>query len=194
MFDMGPYDLTAMIALAGPLHEVSGHARISYAERLITSAPKSGQMIRVETPTHIVGTIDFASGVIGSLTTSFDVWPFPLPHIVAYGSEGTILVPDPNGFGGPVMMRQGVEPEFFEVPLDPGFATNCRGIGVVHMAEAIRTGRKPIASGALAFHVLDAMEAFLESADAGRRILLEDCGPLSLGFDASGYLPAWNAQ
>ena len=107
MFDMGPYYLTALIALLGPIKRLSGLARISYPERTILSTPKAGTKITVTTPTHITGTLDFASGAIGTLTTSFDAFGgTSLPSIEIYGSKGTILVPDPNTFGGPVRLRK----------------------------------------------------------------------------------------
>src|SRR3954452_19369460 len=123
MFDMGPYYLTALVSLLGPIKRISGFTRISYPERTVLSQPKAGTKIEVTTPTHISGVIDFASGVIGNITTSFDAFGgTSLPPIEIYGSEGTILVPDPNTFGGPVKVRKRDEEEFTEVPLTYGHA------------------------------------------------------------------------
>src|SRR5699024_10358481 len=135
MFDMGPYYLTALIALLGPIRRLSGSTSISYPERTILSEPKAGEKITVATPTHISGTIDFASGAIGTITTSFDAFGgSSLPPIEVYGSKGTIIVPDPNTFGGPVKLRKRDEDTFVEVPLTHQFAGNGRGLGVADMA------------------------------------------------------------
>lgn len=161
MFDMGPYYLTTLIALLGPIERIAGTTRISYPERTITSEPKAGAKINVATPTHISGTIDFASGAIATLTTSFDAFGgTSLPPMEIYGSEGTILVPDPNTFGGPVQVRKRDEKEFVEVPLCFGNSQNSRGLGVADMAHAILNGGNYRANGELAFHVLEAMHGF----------------------------------
>ncbi len=104
MFDMGPYYLTALVSLLGPVARVSGSARASFPERTIGSAPKRGQKIKVEVPTHVTGLLDFANGAVATMITSFDVWGHTLPHLEIYGSEGTLSVPDPNTFGGPVRL------------------------------------------------------------------------------------------
>ena len=81
MFDMGPYYLTALIILLGPVRRVTGSARITFPERTITSQPKYGKKITVNTPTHVAGVLDFANGAIGTIVTSFDVWSAELPRI-----------------------------------------------------------------------------------------------------------------
>src|SRR5690606_3693353 len=151
MFDMGPYYLTALVAMLGPVARVTGSARISYPERTITSQPKAGQKIQVEVPTHIAGILDFASGPVGTIVTSFDVKGGPIrPRIEVYGGEGTLLVPAPNTFGGPVQLSKAGSREWVDVPLTHGYTENARGVGAADMAKAIRTGRAHRASGALA--------------------------------------------
>ena len=118
LFDMGPYYLTALITMFGPVHRVTGSARITFPERTIRSEPKRGTKITVETPTHIASVLDFASGPIVTLVTSFDVWDEYIPMIEIYGSEGTLTVPDPNTFGGPV-------------PLTHAHTANSRCLGMV---------------------------------------------------------------
>jgi predicted dehydrogenase len=168
MFDMGPYYLTALISMLGPVHRISGSARISYPERTITSEPKAGKKIKVEVPTHISGVMEFASGAIGTLVTSFDAFGgSTLPPIEIYGSEGTILVPDPNTFGGPVQLRKRDEKHFVDIPLTHGYDQNSRGIGVADMALAIQNGSKHRANGQLAFHALEAMHAFHDASKSG---------------------------
>ena len=173
LFDMGPYYLTALVALLGPVKRVTGSARISFPQRTITSAKKNGQSITVEVPTHIAGVMDFASGVIGTLTTSFDVWASTTPCIEIFGSEGSLSVPDPNGFGGTVRLRLKGEKEWREGPHTAGFPGNGRGVGPSEMVQAISTGRMHRANGALAYHVLDLMHAFYDASTAGRHVLLE---------------------
>lgn len=170
MLDMGPYYLTALICLIGPIRRIGAMTRATFPTRTITSKPKSGAVIEVETPTHIVGTMEFANGAIGQITTSFDVWHSNLPPIEVYGMEGSMLVPDPNGFGGEIMLRSKSDKEWQRMPLQFGFAENARGLGVMDMAYAIAKGRACRASGDLAYHVLDAMHAFLEAGETARRI------------------------
>ncbi len=185
MLDMGPYYLTALVALLGPIRRVTGSTRISFPERTITSAPRYGQTITVETPTHIAGVFDFASGVIGTIITSFDVWSSRLPRIEIYGTRGSLGVPDPNTFGGPVLVRRAGAQDWSEAPLTHGYSENSRGIGVADMAYALRLGRPQRANGALAYHVLDVMLAFEESSEQGRHIEItsacERPAPLGLG-------------
>lgn len=168
MFDMGPYYLTALISLLGPINRISGSVRISYPERKITSEPKNGEKIQVQCPTHISGIMDFSSGAIGTITTSFDIFGgSTLPHIEIYGSEGTLLVPDPNHFGGPVRLRKKDEENFMEIPLIHGYDQNSRGLGVADMAESLLNGSEHRASGKLAYHVLEAMHGFHYASDSG---------------------------
>ena len=172
MFDMGPYYLTALIAMLGPVRRITGSTRTTFPERLITSKPKHGTTIKVNTPTHIAGILNFTSGVVGTLVTSFDVWSHRLPCIEIYGSEGTIVVPDPNGFGGPVYVRRANDPEWQNVALTHEYTGNSRGIGVADMAHAMRSGRAHRANAELAYHVLDIMEAFHDSSNEGQHIEL----------------------
>jgi predicted dehydrogenase len=168
MFDMGPYYLTALIALMGPVKRVTGSTRITFPERTITSAPKYGTKITVDVPTHVAGVMDFANGAIGTIITSFDVWSAQLPRIEIYGTEGTLSVPDPNTFGGPVYVRRAGADGWSEIPLTHGYAENSRGIGVADMAYAIRSGRPHRANGEMAYHVLDIMHGFHDASDSGR--------------------------
>lgn len=173
MFDMGPYYLTAMVNLMGPVRRVTGAARITFPERLITSQPKYGTRIKVDVPTHVTGIMEFATGAIGTIVTSFDVWAAELPRIEIYGTEGSLSVPDPNGFGGPVRIFRPGGQGWMEVPLTHGYAENSRGIGVADMAYALRSGRPHRASGELAYHVLDLMHAFHDASSEGKHIILE---------------------
>lgn len=192
MFDMGPYYLTALVNLLGSVKQVTGSARISFPERIATSKEKNGLVIKVDVPTHVVGVMDFAEGAVGTIITSFDTWAHHLPLIEIYGSEGSLSVPDPNNFGGKVMVRRFDEQNWREVPLTHS-ADVGRGIGVADMAYALRSGRAHRASGELAYHILDLMESFHDSSSAGKHIELESTcakpAALPVGL-ASGTLDA----
>jgi len=172
LYDMGPYYLTALINLIGPVKRVTGSTRISFPERTITSQPKHGKKITVETPTHLATVMDFANGAIGVLVTSFDTWAAELPRIEIYGSEGTLSVPDPNTFGGPVRLWRPDTEQWQEIPLVSGWPENSRSLGVADMAHALRSGRPHRASGALAYHVLDIICAAHEASQQGKHIEL----------------------
>ncbi len=173
MFDMGPYYLTALVSLMGPIRRVTGMARATFPERTITSAPKYGTQITVDVPTHVAGVMEFGSGAIGTILTSFDVWASNLPTIEIYGTEGSLAVPDPNSFGGPVKVRRMGASEWSDVPLTHGFADNSRGIGVADIAYAIQSGRAHRASGQLAYHVLEAMHGFHDAAEQERHYSMQ---------------------
>jgi predicted dehydrogenase len=171
MFDMGPYYLTDLVNLMGPAKSVAGMTAMSHAERIIGSENKKGQKIKVEVPTHVTGLIEFASGAIGTIITSFDVWGAHLPSIEIYGKEGALAVPDPNGFGGTVKLKKGPG-DWEDVEIGETYAENARGVGVADMAAAIESGRTPRASGILATHVLDIMHAFHDASDQGAHVAL----------------------
>jgi predicted dehydrogenase len=172
MFDMGPYYLTALVSIIGPVKSVAGMTRITFPQRIITSQPKAGKVIQVEVPTHVAGLLEFANGAIGAIIQTFDVWGANLPRLEIYGSEGSLSLPDPNTFGGPVRVRLKGKSEWEELPLTHIYTENSRGLGVADMAAAIRNGRPHRASGELAFHVLDIMQAFHEASDQGQQIEL----------------------
>jgi predicted dehydrogenase len=170
MLDMGPYYITALVNLLGPIARVAGMVSTPRALREITSEPRRGQMISVAVPTHVAGTLQFASGAIVQLATSFDVAGHRHAPIELYGTEGTLLVPDPNRFGGPIQfLPKGGE--WQELPSDAPYGDgNYRSIGAADLAHAIRDGRAHRASGALALHVLEVMEAFGRSSEAGEHV------------------------
>ncbi len=190
MFDMGPYYLTALVSLLGPVRRVTGSTRISFPVRTITSEPKKGGTITVETPTHLVGVLDFASGAVATLITSFDVWAHTLPNIQVYGSEGSLAVPDPNTFGGPVKVAKAGSWDWNEVAVTRPYAENSRGLGVGEIARGLQTGRPHRASGELAYHVLDIIHAIHDASREGRHVTLESTcerpAPLPAGLAEGG--------
>jgi predicted dehydrogenase len=172
MFDMGPYYLTALINLIGPVKRVTACTRITFPERTITSEPKKGKVVKVETPTHIAGVLEFASGAIGTLVTSFDVWGGRVPRIEIYGTKATLSCPDPNTFGGDVLILRADEKNWSPVPLTHVYSENWRGIGVADMVYGLQSGRKHRANGEMAYHVVDVMQSFLDSGEKGRHVTL----------------------
>ncbi len=177
LFDMGPYYLTALVTLMGPIRRVTGSTRITFPVRTITSEPLNGQQITVDTPTHIAGVLDFANGAIGTIITSFDVWDSQTPLIEIYGSEGSLSIPDPNTFGGPVRVKRHDDLNWVDIPLTHGYAENSRSVGVADMAYALRSGRPHRASGELTFHILEIMHAIHEASKSGKHIeLTSTCG------------------
>jgi predicted dehydrogenase len=187
MFDMGPYYLTALVSLIGPVDIVTGLNRITFPERTVKSQKKYGEKIKVEVPTHVIGVMKFVNGAIGNITTSFDVWGSNFPPIEIYGTKGTLRLPDPNGFGGIITLFQSGSSNWEEVPLSHGYTGSCRSIGLADMAKAIETGREHRASGYLAFHVLDIMQSFHEANKQQRHIkLVSTCNrpdPLPTGLE-----------
>jgi predicted dehydrogenase len=172
LWDMGPYYLTALLALLGPVERVAGTASASFAERTIKSGPRAGETVPVDTPTHILTLLDFASGTRGSLTTSFDVYDTNGSTLVLYGSDGTLRLPDPNTFGGPISLLRAGASEWEEIAPRFGYTDNSRGLGVSDMARALREGGPHRASGEMAAHVVDIMDAALASSVQGRHMAI----------------------
>ena len=170
MLDMGPYYLTALISLIGPIRRVTACTRVSFPERAITSEPKKGKVIQVETPTHIAGVMEFAGGAVGTIVTSFDVWGSRTPWLEIYGSQGSLSCPNPSTFGGQIFLHRAREKEWMPVPLSHVYSEDWRGIGVADMACGVQSGRRHRAHGETAFHVLDVMQSFLDSGATGRHV------------------------
>lgn len=171
MFDMGPYYITALVNFLGPVKRVSGSSQMTFPERTITNPDRLGQKITVETPTHLTGVMDFANGATVTMVMSFDVWSFPLPFIVVFGTESTLETPDPNNFNGVVRVRSADGKNYNEVPLSHT-GDRLRGTGVADLAYAIRSGRPHRATGELANHVVEVMEAFEKSSVSGRHVMI----------------------
>ena len=174
MFDMGPYYLTALVQLFGPMASISAMTKSALAERVIGSEPKRGQRIKVETPTYVAGNIAFHNGAIATMITSFDTFGrHHLPNIEIYGTEGTIRVPDPNIFGGDIFLNRHDQNEWERVAYTHPYADSGRGLGVADMAYAIRNGRAHRASGDIGYHVLEAMHGFHIAADQQKHYMMQ---------------------
>jgi predicted dehydrogenase len=172
LFDMAPYYLTALIHLLGPAEYLSADSHVSFPERVAGHPDIKGERIPVEVPTFISSLLSFSGRVPVTLITTFDVWASEVPRIEIYGSDGSLSLPDPNTFGGPVRLRQKDDDEWREMPL-VGWGEAARGIGLADLAHAVVSGRNHRASGEMAFHVLDIMESIIESASSGQRIYLD---------------------
>jgi predicted dehydrogenase len=184
MFDLGPYYLSTLASLMGPVRRVTGSARVTFPERTISSQPHAGTSITVNTPTHVAGVMDFEGGPVGTLVTSFDVWSEYQSRIDLYGTEGTLSVPDPNTFGGPVWLWRSDEAAWTEVPLTHPYTGNCRGLGLADMAQALRSGRAHRATGELGMHALEIIHAFLDSSKRGEHVAVDST------FERPAALPA----
>jgi len=167
MLDMGPYYITALVNMLGPARRICAITGKGFKERIAGAENVRGQKIPVEIPTHYAGTIEFCNGAIVSVVISFDIFGgHGHSPIEIYGTNGSLKVPDPNSFGGPVTVkvRGG---DWATVGFTHGYTENMRSIGVADMAYAIRTGRDYRCKGELALHVLEIMTGFEKSCDKG---------------------------
>lgn len=170
MFDMGPYYLTCLVNMLGPVQSVTGAAKASYDSRTIGSGARQGESFSVEVPTHISALLQFANGAAVTITTSFDVWKHAHGHIEIYGSTGSMLVPDPNRFDGQVQVSE-KKGDWTVVPETHLYGDgNYRILGLADMAQAITDNRPHRASHELSLHVLEIMDSILKSAAEGKRI------------------------
>lgn len=172
ILDMAPYYLTDLVNLLGPVARVAAMTAMPKTTRTITSKPRHGETIPVEVATHAAGTLQFVSGALVQVTMSFDVPAHRHLPIEIYGSKGTLVVPDPNWFGGEIefaVEKNKWTPLKTELPYADA---NYRSIGLADMAHAIRSDRPHRASGALALHVLEVMEAFARASESGRTVTI----------------------
>ena len=172
LFDMGPYYLTSLVTMLGPIKNVVALAKTTYKERLITSQPLNGKKIKVEVPTHLCGELEFGNGVLATVTMSFDVWAHHLPMLEVYGTEGSLQCPDPNNFNGEVHLWTAKKREWVNVPLTHNDQTS-RGYGVADMAYGLQKRRQHRMNGELGLHIVEVMEAFHVSARSGRKIAIK---------------------
>jgi predicted dehydrogenase len=211
LLDLGPYYLTAMIFLLGPVARVCGLSRRTFDQRMIENGARYGEFMPVEVDTHVLGMMEFASGVIGSLTISFDVWDSQTPRLEIYGEAGTICIPDPdpvhgaNIFQGEVWYRTRETSRWAYQPrvqgLDDwqvaenthGYNADSRGLGLLDLAYAVRDKRAVRASGEMAQHVFEIMSGILEAPGSGRYQTIESScavpAPLPEDFPRSENVP-----
>ncbi|MFI9639214.1 Gfo/Idh/MocA family protein [Micromonospora sp. NPDC051925] len=171
LLDMGPYYISALIHLLGPVRAVSGAVSRLRAERVVGSGPRLGQRIPVQVDTHVTGVLEHVSGVLSTITTSFDGVATTAAPIEVHGEGGTLAVPDPNYFDGEVRLFALGGTEWRVLEPAAGYVDGARGVGLI---DAVRASarRPPRAGGDLALHVLDTMTGLLRAAAEGRRIEL----------------------
>lgn len=165
LLDMGPYYLSALVHLLGPVVRVTGASSRPRAEREIGSGPRAGQRFPVEVDTHITGVLEHAGGALSTLVMSFDIRAARLPRIEVHGTAASLSVPDPNGFDGPVEIHRNGAWE--TLPVSAGYPDGGRGTGLADLADALVAGRPHRASAELSAHVLDVMLTLMDAADQG---------------------------
>ena len=189
LFDMGPYYLTAIATLLGPIARVSGFASTSPRERTIEIGPRSGEHFTASTPTHTTSLMELESGVTANLVASFEAAGQYICDVVIHGTEGVLALPDPNAFAGAVQLKRG-RGGFEDLPYVARGARDARGIGLHDMVESIAAGRPHRASGLLGAHIVEVVRGILQSADEGRVVEIESRvalpEPIPDEFDRSG--------
>ncbi|HWG27125.1 Gfo/Idh/MocA family oxidoreductase [Actinospica sp.] len=177
LFDIGPYYVSTLVQLLGPVVSVSAVGQTPRAERVIGSGPEAGTSFPVEVSTHVSVLTTFASGVVGTSVYSFDS-PVQRQLFEVSGADGTLEVPV-SGFDGPTRLLQdgGDDGDWRTVPAEG--VPSGRGVGVLEMARAVRAGERPRASGELAYHALDVMLSIEDSiAASGATVTIESSAPL----------------
>lgn len=179
VMDMGPYYLTMMVNLLGPVRRVQAVATSGQKERVITAdGPKKGTAFKVGTPTSVLSLLEFACGATITFGASWDVFRHSNHPIELHGTEGSLRLPDPDNFGGVIALsRQGAPWEETDTanalfgavnwPVAAPDRANYRMLGLADLARSIVEGRAPRASGNLALHVLEVMEAILRAGETG---------------------------
>jgi predicted dehydrogenase len=203
VLDIGPYYVADLIQLIGPVRRVAALSATPAAERTITSKPRFGQKIKVETPTTLHALLEFEGGAVVTLNTSWDVWHHRHKPIELYGEEGTVHVPDPNFFGGVVEFTKRGDPvkktpkwdHPFAVPNQDhpqGRLANYRTSGLADMAVAIMEGRPHRCSMEAALHAIDVMTGILKSGETGKFVAMQTTceRPAALGIKEARSLLA----
>ncbi|MEN5075860.1 Gfo/Idh/MocA family oxidoreductase [Isoptericola cucumis] len=172
LLDMGPYYLTSLVQILGPVAWVQGAASRSRDERTIATGPRAGERVPVEVATHVTGVLGHTSGALSTVTVSFDAAGSHARPIEVHGTDGSLVVPDPNTFDGDVeLCRRGAR-SWEVLPPSAGFEAAGRGVGLLEMVGAAGLGDAPAsprAGGDVGLHVMEVMSGLLGSADDGRR-------------------------
>lgn len=199
MLDIGPYYVTNLVQLIGPVKRVGALTSSASETRTISSEPRKGEQIPVKTPTNIHALLEFVNGATITVSTSWDIWAHRHANMELYGTEGSLFVPDPNFFGGKLEMagRDGAIAEVTPWDHALGIANqdtraNYRTAGLADMAAAIVEGRDHRCSLELALHVVDVMTSVLKSGEQGAFIdMSTTCDrPAALGPDEARALLA----
>ena len=172
LLDMGPYYLTALVALLGPIRRVAGFASTRTPERTIEVGPRAGTPFPVETPAHTSAVLELEDGVTATLVASFEVRDTYVSDFQVHGTEGRLALPDPNSFAGPVRVVRG-RGEWQEIPLPPRSPRDARGIGLDDLVASTAARTPHRASGALGAHVVEVARAILRSAEQEAVVAIE---------------------
>lgn len=202
LLDLGPYYVTALVALLGPVARATAFARATFAERRVGVGPRRGERISVEVPTHVAGALELESGAMFSVLFSWDVLATNLPYLEIYGSEGSLSVANPDLFDGEPRLRRAGAEELEQPPPPPGAVHWSpvplvrpgdvgRGIGVADIARAIAEDRPHRASAELAFHVLEVLLGLERSAAERRGIAIQSRCERPAPLDEPIPSPAW---
>lgn len=186
MFDMGPYYLTALVNLLGPVKSVAGMTSRAFDTRTCTSAKRKNDTMPVEVETHVAGLLNFETGAVGTIITTFDIWKANLPLIEIHGTNGSLSVPDPNCFGGAIKLSRFGQ-DWKEIPFSHSYPENSRGLGVADMAAALCGKGGARASGELTYHVLDIMHAFHDSSREKKFMALESTCTIPAPLPADNF-------
>lgn len=179
LLDMGPYYITSLVTLLGPVARVIGAAAALRDERVIGSGPRAGERIPVSTPSHVTGALVHAGGAISTLVMSFDGANTGAAPIEVHGTEGSLAAPDPNRFTGPVRLSPG-RGEWRDVPVSAGYRRAARGYGLADLLWSGAFDGEPQAGrarGELGLHVLEVMEGVLSSAESGAAVEIVSAPP-----------------
>lgn len=167
LLDMGPYYLTALVTLLGPVVEVTGMSSRMRDSRVIAQGDRAGAVIPVTIDSHVTALLRHASGALSTLVMTFDAVATRSANIEIHGESGSLVVPDPNHFSGTAELRRLGDEGWRALEPSAGYVDGGRGIGLVDLARTPR-GAAPRASGELALHILDTMEAILTASREGR--------------------------
>ena len=167
LLDMGPYYLTTLVHLLGPVRRVTGMSSRPRSERTIGSGPREGTSFPVEIDTHLTGVLEHDSGALTTIVMSFDVWAARLPRIEVYGSAGSLSLPDPNYFAGEVGLFTRDAGQWSVLEPSAGYAEAGRGVGLLDLHDALAGDRPHRAAADVALHLLDVMESMQTAADTG---------------------------
>ncbi|WP_369372459.1 Gfo/Idh/MocA family protein [Promicromonospora sp. Populi] len=171
LLDMGPYYVTALVTLLGPVESVVGAASHTRATRVIGSGPRAGETVPVDVDTHVTGVLRHESGALSTLVMSFDSVATRSSRIEVHGQTGSLVVPDPNGFDGDVELHE-LGGEWRTLEPSAGYRDAARGYGIADLATT-PVGEAARANGDLAYHVLDIMTSLLAAADSGSTVKVE---------------------
>lgn len=173
MLDMGPYYISALTSLLGRIDRLVGAGKRTFEKRTITSRQHYGTVMDVNVNTYVTGIMQFESGAIGTLFTTFDVHYPTQARLEIYGSEGTLILPDPNLFGGPIQIYRPETKKYDELPIIFDYPTDSRALGLADMAKGLQSGREARCGTQQIHHVIEVLSGFEESIKTGSWVIMK---------------------